>query len=124
VFDAKDPLMGARSRDEVLMCAADAGGLGVAEGDTVRLRSEVGEWVGRVRLAPMKERHVQTYWPETNVLITRRFDPVSGEPDYNVFVTVEPVIALGSMRPAPVREPATAGAMPSTAVVARTRHDG
>jgi hypothetical protein len=53
----------------------------------VRLRSEVGEWVGVARLAPMKERHLQTYWPETNVLIPRRFDPVSGEPDYNALVT-------------------------------------
>ena len=37
----------------------------------------------------MKERHLQAYWPETNVLISRRFDPVSGEPDYNAFVTLE-----------------------------------
>ena len=51
----------------------------------------VGEWVGVTRLAPMKERHLQTYWPETNVLIPRRFDPVSGEPDYNALVTAERV---------------------------------
>ena len=83
----RDFLMGSEGRSDVLMNPADASRLGVREGDRVRLRSEVGEWVGVARLAPMKERHLQTYWPETNVLIPRRFDPVSGEPDYNVLVT-------------------------------------
>ena len=85
----RDALMGSAGRQDVLMSPADASRLGLSQGDGVRLRSEVGEWAGVVRLAPMKERHLQTYWPETNVLIPRRFDPVSGEPDYNVMVTVE-----------------------------------
>jgi predicted molibdopterin-dependent oxidoreductase YjgC len=85
----RDFLMGSTSRSDVLMNPADAARLGLTAGAAVRLRSEVGEWVGRARLAPMKERHLQTYWPETNVLIPRRFDPVSGEPDYNVMVTAE-----------------------------------
>jgi len=83
----RDFLMGSGSRSDVLMNPADASRLGVRDGDQVRLRSEVGEWVGVARLAPMKERHLQTYWPETNVLIPRRFDPVSGEPDYNTLVS-------------------------------------
>jgi hypothetical protein len=57
----------------------------------MRLRSDAGQWIGVARLAPMKARHLQAYWPETNVLIPRRFDPVSGEPDYNCLVTVERV---------------------------------
>jgi len=85
----RDFLMGSTSRSDVLMNPVDASRLGLAEGDPVRLRSPVGEWVGRARFAPMKERHLQTYWPETNVLIPRRFDPVSGEPDYNAMVTAE-----------------------------------
>jgi molybdopterin-dependent oxidoreductase alpha subunit len=85
----RDFLMGSASRRDVLMSPADASRLGFGDGAPVRLRSEAGEWVGVVRLAPMKERHLQTYWPETNVLIPRRFDPVSGEPDYNTLVTVE-----------------------------------
>jgi predicted molibdopterin-dependent oxidoreductase YjgC len=87
----RDRLMGAGTRRDVLIAPADAARLAVYDGDPVRLRSEVGEWTGIARLAPMKERHLQTYWPETNVLIPRRFDPVSGEPDYNVMVTVERV---------------------------------
>jgi predicted molibdopterin-dependent oxidoreductase YjgC len=85
----RDFVMGSSSRHDVLIHPADASRLGVKDGDRLRLRSEVGEWVGVARLAAMKERHLQTYWPETNVLIPRRFDPVSGEPDYNVMVTAE-----------------------------------
>jgi hypothetical protein len=32
---------------------------------------------------------LQAYWPEANVLIGRRLDPKSKEPDYNVRVSVE-----------------------------------
>ena len=115
--EAGDYLMGARTRLDVLMNPADAAALGIGDGAGIVLRSEVGEWTGVARLAPMKERHLQAYWPETNVLISRRFDPVSGEPDYNVVVTVEPVGPLGATtparvgsaaRPAPAEEPAPA----------------
>jgi predicted molibdopterin-dependent oxidoreductase YjgC len=109
----RDFLMGAASRRDLLMNPADAARLGVNDDDEVRLRSEVGTWVGVVRRAPIKERYLQAYWPETNVLITRRFDPVSGEPDYNALVTVEPVGVTPGMTPAPVettpaRDPAPA----------------
>ena len=99
-FGPRDFYVGDSPREAVLTNPADADRLGVAEGDGVRLRSEVGEWTGVVKLAAMKERHVQTYWPETNVLIPRRFDPVSGEPDYNVLVTIEPLGTLPGTRPA------------------------
>jgi len=101
---SRDALMGSVSRRDVLINTRDAERLGVTNGQEIRLRSEVGEWTGLARLAPMKERHLQAYWPETNVLITRRFDPVSGEPDYNAMVQVEPVGPLGGTRPARVTE--------------------
>jgi predicted molibdopterin-dependent oxidoreductase YjgC len=112
-----DYLMGASTRRDVLMNPADAEALGIADGAEILLRSEAGEWTGIARLAPMKERHLQAYWPEINVLISRHFDPVSGTPDYNVVVTVEPVGPLGATRPArvesapratPAEEPAPA----------------
>jgi anaerobic selenocysteine-containing dehydrogenase len=117
VHEHGDYLMGATTRRDVLMSPADAARLGLADGAEIVLRSDTGEWTGVARLAPMKERHLQAYWPETNVLIPRRFDPVSGEPDYNVMVTVEPAGALGATtparveaatRPAPAEEPAPA----------------
>jgi molybdopterin-dependent oxidoreductase alpha subunit len=88
---SKDTFMGNSGRTDVLMNSDDAARLGLRDGDPIRLRSSTGEWVGHARLAPMKERHLQAYWPETNVLIPRRFDPISGEPDYNAIVTVERV---------------------------------
>ena len=55
----------------------------------ILLRSDVGEWIGIAKRGPIKERHLQAHWPEANVLISRRFDPISGEPDYNAIVSVE-----------------------------------
>jgi len=109
-FGEKDALMGSGSRRDVLMNPDDARRLDIADGAAILLRSEVGEWTGVARHAPMKERHLQAYWPETNVLISRRFDPVSGEPDYNAVVTVEPAGALPGTTPARVEAPRRAGA--------------
>jgi molybdopterin-dependent oxidoreductase alpha subunit len=89
-YGKRDPLTGA-SRDEVLMNPSDAAALGLAAGAGVRLSSETGEYQGRVRLAQVKPRSLQVHWPEGNVLIARRYDPVSGEPDYNAYVRVEPL---------------------------------
>ena len=44
-----------------------------------------------MRLAQVKPRSLQAHWPEANVLIPRRYDPVSGEPDYNAYVEIERV---------------------------------
>ncbi|MFI5371364.1 MAG: FdhF/YdeP family oxidoreductase [Candidatus Eisenbacteria bacterium] len=120
----RDYLMGARSRDEVLIHPRDAEDLGLAEGDAVRLWNETGSWVGRVRLAPMKERHLQTYWPETNVLIPRRFDPVSGSPDYNAFVHAVAAGDGSDPRPVRVSEPAGTRAAVDEPAMARARRDG
>ena len=120
----RDLLMGSSSRHDVLIASEDAAGLGVREGEAIRLRSEVGEWVGVARLAPMKRRHLQTYWPETNVLIPRRFDPVSGEPDYNVMVSAEPVGTMGATTPVPVEEAAHPARAPKAQpAMARARAD-
>ncbi len=84
----EDPLLGGAGRDSVFIAARDASRLGIAAGDPVTLRSEVGELRGRAVIAPVKEGSLQAYWPEANVLIPRRYDPISGEPDYNATVEV------------------------------------
>jgi molybdopterin-dependent oxidoreductase alpha subunit len=112
----RDALMGADDRRDVLIHTDDAADLGLRDGDEVRLRSDVGQWVGIVKTAPMKRRNLQAYWPETNVLITRRFDPVSGEPDYNCLVTLERVEPAGSSaEPLRGAEPAVARTQPAGA---------
>ena len=49
----------------------------------------LGTMAGVCSIGPCREGHLQAFWPECNTLIGRRYDPVSGEPDYNAFVTVE-----------------------------------
>ena len=52
-------------------------------------RATTGEMVCTVHFAPVKSRTLQVYWPEGNALISRRVDPISGEPDYKTVVKVE-----------------------------------
>jgi molybdopterin-dependent oxidoreductase alpha subunit len=87
----RDPLTGA-ARDEILMSETDARARRLAPGARVRLASRHGEYVGRVRLAPIKPGNLEVHWPEGNVLLPPgRLDPVSHEPDYNTEVKVEPL---------------------------------
>ena len=92
LFATRDPLTGSRRRDEIFLAPDDAEALGVKEGDPLRVRSAVGEMHGLCKVAPVRRRTVQAHWPEANVLISRRLDPGSGEPDYNAVVTVEKVL--------------------------------
>jgi molybdopterin-dependent oxidoreductase alpha subunit len=86
---ARDPLTGGL-RDHVFMAAADARALGLSEGDPVLLRSDVGELRGRCRIAPMKERNLQVFWPEANPLIRHDVvEPQCGIPDFTAVVSVE-----------------------------------
>jgi molybdopterin-dependent oxidoreductase alpha subunit len=88
-FGSQDQLMGSSRRDTVFICPEDAERLQVKDGCRILLRSNTGQMKGVVQLAPVKSGTLQAYWPEANVLIPRRADPVSGEPDYNAEVTVE-----------------------------------
>jgi molybdopterin-dependent oxidoreductase alpha subunit len=84
----RDPLTGGM-RDHVFMAGEDARRLGLREGDPVLLRSDVGELRGRVRIAPMKERNLQVFWPEANPLIPRGVvEPQCGIPDFTALVEV------------------------------------
>ena len=90
VWDDRDPLTGA-ARDDVLMAPEDAARLGVRTGDPVRLRSEAGEFRGRVRIADIGPGNLAAHWPEANALIrTGHYDPSCGEPDYNAVCEVIP----------------------------------
>ena len=84
-----DALTGTRGRDAIFMAASDAARLGLEEDDVVELVSELGRYRGRCRLARVVPGTLQVYWPEGNVLIPRRLDPASGEPDYNAVVRIE-----------------------------------
>lgn len=53
------------------------------------LRSDIGAMNGIIRIAPVKSGTLQAYWPEANVLVSRRTDAISDEPDYNAEVWLE-----------------------------------
>jgi anaerobic selenocysteine-containing dehydrogenase len=74
------------------MAPADALALGVRDGDRVLVTSDAGSMQARVHFAELRPRNVQVFFPEGNVLLrSARRDAVSGVPDYNAVVTVEPL---------------------------------
>jgi anaerobic selenocysteine-containing dehydrogenase len=89
-YGTRDALTGTNDRYAIFMAAADAERLGLVDGAPLRLTSDAGAFDGRCRIAPVRPGSLQVYWPEGNVLIGRRLDPASGEPDYNAVVRVTP----------------------------------
>jgi molybdopterin-dependent oxidoreductase alpha subunit len=89
-YGDRDPLTGGARRDAVLLDTRDMHDLGLREGQTVTLSSDHGSLPAVVRPAPCRRRHVQAFWPEGNVLLSRRYDPESGEPDYATTVRIDP----------------------------------
>lgn len=88
-YGSKDPITGAARRDVVWFNADDLKALGIGDGDRVVIRSELGRMEATAKSGPCRRRHAQAYWPEANVVVARKYDPVSGEPDYNAVVSVE-----------------------------------
>lgn len=91
VIKDHDPVQGGRGRNDVLISAIDLGRLGLADGARARLRSQTGVMDATLRQADIRAGVLQAYWPECNVLIGRRVDPRSEEPDYNAVVHIERV---------------------------------
>jgi len=85
-----DPLTGA-GRDAILMSAADARRLGLADGEAILLRNDRGEFRGRVRIDRIVPGCLQGHWPEVNVLVPAGCLDPSGVPDYNAIVEVIPI---------------------------------
>jgi anaerobic selenocysteine-containing dehydrogenase len=86
----RDPLTGGE-RTDVFMAKADAQRMGLADGDPVTLRSEVGVFRGTCKVGPVKERNLQVFWPEANPLIRRDVvEPQCGIPDFTATVEVHP----------------------------------
>ncbi len=101
----RDPLTGG-ARDDVFMADEDARRLGLRDGDPVTLRSEVGSFRGRCRIAPMKARNLQVFWPEANPLIRRGVvEPRCGIPDFTAVVEA----VVGHVDDARPGKPAKAG---------------
>lgn len=90
VIKDHDPVQGGKTRNDVLISALDIARLRCHDGQAAVLVSEVGRMAVTLREADIRPGVLQAYWPECNVLIPRRVDPRSEEPDYNAIVRVEP----------------------------------
>ena len=103
VHERRDALTGA-IREAVLISEEDAKRLGLADGEPVLLRNALGEYHGHVLIAPVQPGNLEIHWPEGEVLIdSRRRSPLSGIPDYNAVVSLEPATApAAAPAPAPV----------------------
>jgi predicted molibdopterin-dependent oxidoreductase YjgC len=86
VWKERDPLTGA-ARDALFISAEDAGAAGLNDGSPVRVTSAHGAIDARVKIAPLRPRNLQMFFPEANPLLgAGRADEASGVPDYNVTV--------------------------------------
>jgi molybdopterin-dependent oxidoreductase alpha subunit len=108
VWNGHDPLTGF-DRDDVIVSPEDAGRLGLRTGDPVLLRSDVGEFRGKARVAGIAPGNLEVHWPEGNTLIRAgRYDPSCGEPDYNATCELIPLgPAAPVLAPAPGRRMST-----------------
>lgn len=83
VYEIEDVYRGQTERDIVLMNPRDIQRLGLKHDERVRIDGEAGELVGyRVRSFDVKEGAVAMYYPEANVLLDRKLDPLSRTPAF------------------------------------------
>lgn len=91
VHEEVDSMTGA-ARDAIYISPDDAERLGLRAGAPVVLRSDAGEYRGRLFLAPVKAGNLEVHWPEANTLVDRvRRSPQAGIPDYNAVARLEVV---------------------------------
>jgi molybdopterin-dependent oxidoreductase alpha subunit len=88
-YGPRDPLTAGQARDAILLDARDWTELGIREGERVRVTSQAGSIEATAGSGPCRRGHAQGFWPECNALLGRKYDPASGEPDYNTAVRIE-----------------------------------
>jgi molybdopterin-dependent oxidoreductase alpha subunit len=91
VYEPDDRYRGVTGRNVVLMNEADIKKLGFKEGDSVTVKNDTGILSEQKLLAyPIKPGNIMMYYPESNVLVPRHFDPQSRTPSFkSIEVKVE-----------------------------------
>jgi anaerobic selenocysteine-containing dehydrogenase len=82
VYEEEDLYRGTRRRDVVMMSAADARNLALAEGERVAVETAAGRMEVSVALVDIRPGNLAMYYPEANVLVPRRLDPRSRTPAF------------------------------------------
>ena len=88
-YGPTDPLTDGKKRSAILLDPRDWAELGISEGERVRVTSQAGSMEATAGSGPCRRGHAQGFWPECNALLGRKYDPASGEPDYNTAVRIE-----------------------------------
>jgi molybdopterin-dependent oxidoreductase alpha subunit len=92
VYDEEDLYRGNVTRDVVMICAADAQRLAVAEGDWVTVASSIGSMPARIAIVDIAPGSAAMYYPEANHIVPRRIDPKSLTPAFkSIGVTITTV---------------------------------
>ena len=83
VYEPDDRYRKVTSRNVVLMNEEDIKMIGLRQGDTVRVKNDTGIITGqKVQAFPIKPGNIMMYYPESNVLVPRQFDPQSKTPSF------------------------------------------
>jgi molybdopterin-dependent oxidoreductase alpha subunit len=88
-YGSRDPLTAGQKRDAILLDARDWAELGIRAGERIVVTSPTGSIQATAAVGPCRRGHAQGFWPECNELLGRKYDPASGEPDYNTSVRIE-----------------------------------
>ncbi|MFA4956809.1 MAG: FdhF/YdeP family oxidoreductase [Candidatus Methanoperedens sp.] len=90
ILDINDPQTGGSKRNTLFINDNDAKAQGFEDGMRVIVTSNFGKTECILKYADVAKSTVQMFWPECNVLIPSETDPISKEPDYNVYVKLFP----------------------------------
>ncbi|MBT3920986.1 MAG: FdhF/YdeP family oxidoreductase [Nitrospina sp.] len=83
VYEEDDRYRGVSSRNIVFMHEEDIKKVGSKEGDLVTIRNETGIMTRqKLQAYPIKPGNIMMYYPESNVLVPRQFDPKSKTPSF------------------------------------------
>jgi anaerobic selenocysteine-containing dehydrogenase len=82
VYEEEDLYRGNRRRDVVMMAAADAARVGLAEGDRVVIETDTGSLEVSAAIVDIRPGNLAMYYPEANALVPRRLDPRSKTPAF------------------------------------------
>ena len=83
VYETDDRYRGISSRNVVLMNEEDIERIGLNQGDTVTVKNDTGVMAGqKLQAYPIKPGNIMMYYPESNILVPRQFDPQSKTPSF------------------------------------------
>ena len=83
VYEPDDRYRGVSCRNVILINEEDIKKIGAKEGDLVTIKNDTGIMTGqKLQAYPVKQGNIMMYYPESNVLVPRQFDPKSKTPSF------------------------------------------